>query len=153
MFRKAFYISLYVFFFLSFAVYCASVHLAWDPPSSGEVDGYRIYYGTEEGSHPTRVDVGTDTEYIISGLENTRVYYFVARAYNTYGESEDSNEVSWCYNCFAEDVNQDGEVNVSDMQLVVNTILGLSSSNRADVNGDSIVTSSDVQTVVNRIIS
>ena len=72
----------------------AEVHLAWDP-SSGEVDGYRIYYGTSPGSHPTRVEVGDATDYVVTGLEDGRTYYFVVRAYNQYGESGDSNEISW----------------------------------------------------------
>ncbi len=52
-----------------------------------------------------------------------------------------------------EDVNQDGSVNVSDVQLVVNVILGNATNDRADVNGDERVTISDVQEVVNGIIS
>ncbi len=50
------------------------------------------------------------------------------------------------------DVNQDGSVNVSDVQLVVNVILGNATNDRADVNGDERVTVSDVQEVVNEVI-
>ncbi len=51
-----------------------------------------------------------------------------------------------------EDVNQDGSVNISDVQLVVNVILGNAESGRADVNGDGMVTISDVQAVANNIV-
>ncbi len=50
------------------------------------------------------------------------------------------------------DVNQDGSVNISDVQLVVNVILGSAESGRADVNGDGMVTISDVQAVANNIV-
>jgi len=89
-------IAVYVIFslFIVSASFAAQVHLAWDP-SSGEVSGYRIYYGTSPGNHPTKVEVGNVTEYTVTGLEEGRTYYFVARAYNDYGESGDSNEVAW----------------------------------------------------------
>ncbi len=83
-----------VAFLLGAVAFGAQVHLAWDP-SSGQVDGYRIYYGTTPGSHPTRVEVGNVTDYLVTGLQDATTYYFVVRAYNQYGESGDSNEVSW----------------------------------------------------------
>ncbi len=51
-----------------------------------------------------------------------------------------------------EDVNQDGSVNISDVQVIVNVILGNAANDRADVNGDDHVTISDVQEVVNSIL-
>ena len=72
----------------------AQVHLAWDP-SSGEVDGYMIYYGTSHGNYTNNIDVGNVTDYVVTGLEEGVTYYFVARAYNQYGESGNSNEVVW----------------------------------------------------------
>ena len=61
-------------------VLAAEVNLAWDA-SSGNPTGYRIYYGTSQGSHPHGVDVGNVTEYTLTGLEQGVTYYFVARAY------------------------------------------------------------------------
>jgi len=74
----------------------AEPRLAWDP-SSGDVTGYRIYFGQSKGSHPDSQDVGNVTQYLLSklALEEKKTYYFVARAYNGAGESGDSNEVSW----------------------------------------------------------
>ncbi len=74
--------------------FAADVHLAWDP-SSGEVTGYRIYYGTTHGNYPNMVDVGNVTDYVVTGLQDSVTYYFVARAYNQYGESGNSNELVW----------------------------------------------------------
>lgn len=74
----------------------ADPRLVWDA-SSGEVTGYRVYYGLSQGSHPNNQSVGKVTEYALSGLplEESRTYYFVVRAFNGAGESGDSNEISW----------------------------------------------------------
>jgi len=97
MVHKRFAVVLVIFglvWFLGGSVFAATIHLAWDP-SSGTVTGYRIYYGTSSGSYPNKVDVGNVTECTISNLQEGVTYYFVARAYNDYGESGNSNEVSW----------------------------------------------------------
>ncbi len=51
------------------------------------------------------------------------------------------------------DVNRNGSVNIDDVQLVVNVILGNAIDNCADVNGDGSVTISDAQAVVNGILN
>jgi hypothetical protein len=55
------------------------------------------------------------------------------------------------------DVNLDGTVNVLDVQLVVNVILGVETDSqilaRSDVSGDGRVDVLDVQTVVNLILA
>ncbi len=56
------------------------------------------------------------------------------------------------FNGLIEDVNQDGSVDINDVQLVVNVILGKAENSRADVNRDGSVTISDTQEVVNSII-
>ena len=70
--------------------------LAWNT-SSGQVDGYRIYYGTTQGNYSNNKDVGNVTEYSLVALplQERNTYYFIARAYNNAGESGDSNWVSW----------------------------------------------------------
>jgi len=83
-----------LFIFLAIPAFGAEVHLVWDP-SPGDVTGYRIYYGTSQGNYPNKIDVGNVTDYVVTGLEEGVTYYFVARAYNQYGESENSNEVTW----------------------------------------------------------
>ncbi len=51
-----------------------------------------------------------------------------------------------------EDVNRDNAVDIQDVQIVTNVILGNAANDRADVNGDDHVTISDVQEVVNSIL-
>ena len=85
--------QLVIFFSNSFA---AEVSLAWNP-STGNPDGYRIHYGTSSGNYGQMIDVGNITEYTISGLNSDVTYYFVTSAYNDYGQSGYSNEISWIY--------------------------------------------------------
>jgi hypothetical protein len=74
----------------------AEPKLVWDP-STGEVNGYRIYYGLSTGSYTSNRDVGRVTEFPLANLplQEKRTYYFTAKAYNAAGESAGSNEVSW----------------------------------------------------------
>ena len=50
------------------------------------------------------------------------------------------------------DVNGDGEVTVSDINAVIEVILGSSSNSAADVNGDGEITVGDVNFIINIII-
>ena len=70
--------------------------LQWDPVS-GTVTGYRIYYGINSGNYTDSLDIGNVTQYSLLALPLTEktTYYFVLRAYNDAGESENSNELSW----------------------------------------------------------
>lgn len=73
-----------------------TVHFRWGE-SSGQVDGYRIYWGEVIGGpYPNRLcDVNATTQQHVTSLNKERVYYAVCRAYNRYGESGNSNEVTW----------------------------------------------------------
>jgi hypothetical protein len=51
------------------------------------------------------------------------------------------------------DVNQDGSMNVGDVQFVINPALGVSASLSAlDLNQDGVVNVVDVQTVINAVL-
>lgn len=74
----------------------AAATLAWDS-SSGTVDGYKVYYGTNASSPSKSVDVGNTTRYDIDKLplsENTQ-YFFCVSAYNTAGESNPCPPVAY----------------------------------------------------------
>jgi len=72
--------------------------LKWDA-STGKVDGYTIYYGLESGVYKHSEDVGNVTELLnivtALGIHPNLTYFFVVRAYNTQGESGDSNETTY----------------------------------------------------------
>lgn len=53
------------------------------------------------------------------------------------------------------DVNGDGEVNASDITMLINVILGTEqpdNKNACDINGDSIVNTSDITTLINILL-
>ena len=77
--------------------YSADVTLAWDGVSQSgvTVTGYRVYYGTQNGSYPTRGCQVADTSGTVKELKDGQTYHFVARAYNSYGESGNSDPVSY----------------------------------------------------------
>jgi hypothetical protein len=124
------FITPIIAFILSSVSYGADVTLAWDP-SPDLIDGYRIYYGTSSGNYTESVDVGDTNQATITGLNETTTYYFVARAYDTSGESGNSNEVSWSYNVpdlIAPSINVTGPSVTSNQVITLN---GTASDNQA----------------------
>ena len=90
--------ALLVFFSVfSFAAGAAALDLsfAWDA-NRDPVLGYRLYSreaGEPYGDEPAWE--GPDTRCTIFNLDADRVYYFVLRAYNGYGESRNSVELRY----------------------------------------------------------
>ncbi len=85
-----------VFFTALVSIAFAGPKLVWE--ASTGADGYRVYWGTASGSHPNSKDVGDSLEEPLSGLNGLSPgveYFFVVRAYNSAGESGDSNEVNY----------------------------------------------------------
>lgn len=78
-------------------VFAADVHFQWGS-STGQVDGYRIYYSdVKGGSYSEQLcEVSETTLDYTASLDESLKYYLVCRAFNTCGESGDSNEVYWC---------------------------------------------------------
>jgi hypothetical protein len=76
------------------SAFSATVTLTWNPNPESNLAGYKVQYGTAPGLHPTTIDVGKQTTYVVGGL-GPGTYYFVVLAYNTSGlQSPLSNEVS-----------------------------------------------------------
>jgi len=73
-----------------------SVALQWDPSTSPEVDGYRVYYGIGSRLYTVIEDVGNRTSHTFIGLEPGKTYFFTVTAYASSGHAESSfsNEVS-----------------------------------------------------------
>ena len=75
---------------------CAQVTLAWDSDSSPDVAGYRIHYGTATKNYSFNVDVGPQSTFTVTGLNEGTTYYFAATAYTATGsESNFSSEVTY----------------------------------------------------------
>jgi len=87
---------LIVLFILMFASIASAATLKWDA-STGEVDGYNVYFtdGVDDFSHP----VGDVTE--IPDIDDTlnltpgKTYIFIVTAWNIMGESGPSNEAAY----------------------------------------------------------
>jgi hypothetical protein len=77
-------------------VNAASPTLAWNPNTEPEVAGYRIYFGKAMGNYESVIDVGNQTTYNFSDLEDGKAYYFVVTAYDILGrESDFSSELRY----------------------------------------------------------
>ncbi|MDP4858345.1 MAG: fibronectin type III domain-containing protein, partial [Desulfobacterales bacterium] len=75
----------------------ADVTLAWDGVSQSGVSltGYRVYYRTDSSTGLTKGCEVETTNCTVSNLADGETYHFVATAYNSYGESEPSDPVSY----------------------------------------------------------
>jgi hypothetical protein len=83
-----------VLFFSTAPAFAADVTLAWNPNTEEDLFGYRIYYGTASGDYDYTLEVGNQTEYTVTGLEEGLLYYFAATAYDlSWNESGYSDEV------------------------------------------------------------
>ena len=94
---KVFFMGLVALFAFSFTLYGAESKLKWDAVPGAT--GYKIRYGISAGDYSSTQDVGNVTEYALSNLSLTEgsTYYFVVRAYNDCGESDDSEPLSHQY--------------------------------------------------------
>jgi hypothetical protein len=59
----------------------AQVTLAWTASSSANVGGYHLVYGEASRSYTQEIDVGKQTLYTVTNLEQGRTYYFAVHAY------------------------------------------------------------------------
>src|SRR5215471_3306240 len=57
---------------LATTTYAGQVSLTWTPSSSTDVGGYRLYYGQASQTYTSRIDVGLQTSYTITGLQTAR---------------------------------------------------------------------------------
>jgi hypothetical protein len=126
--------------FYSNLVSAAQVTLAWDANTDPDLAGYMIYYGFATRAYDYVVDVGDQTTFTLSGLEDGQTYYFALTAYDTEDlESDFSNEVTKNFEiddltvttlpCEG-DYNKDGDVDGSDLAIFA------ADFGRTDCSGD-----------------
>ena len=129
------------------------VSLAWDANVETDLAGYKVYWGTASRTYGTPVTIGLITTYTVTGLPPGHTYYFAVTAFNDSGlESGYSNEVYKLISLIG-DLNGDGFVNVLDVQIMINAILGIAPNSGADLNGDGSVNVLDLQILVNMVLS
>ncbi|EKD26175.1 MAG: beta-1,3-glucanase [uncultured bacterium] len=70
-----------------------SVTLSWNAVSTAS--GYKLKWdATNNGVYDNTQDVGNQTSFTVSGLNNDTTYFFVVSAYNAMGDGNNSNMVS-----------------------------------------------------------
>ena len=81
--------------FCASTAYAVDITLEWI--GSAGADGYRLFYREEGQSYTYNLPdwEGATTTATIYGLDDNSTYHFVARAFNQYGESGDSNEETY----------------------------------------------------------
>ena len=133
----------------------ADISLSWGPSVSPNITGYNVYLGNSSRTYGTPISVGNQTAYTVSGL-SSGAYYFAVTAIDVNGsESEFSNEISQVIGSSGPDcdLNGDGSVNVLDLQLMANAILGLSPALASyDLNGNGVVNVMDLQFLANVVL-
>ena len=67
--------------------FAAQVTLAWDAPAptgdptADDINGYRVYLGTEASSFSQTLDAGSQTTYTVDSLADGTTYYFATRRF------------------------------------------------------------------------
>jgi hypothetical protein len=83
-----------VFFIFPVHAFGGEVTFTWDANTEPDLAGYIVYYGTSSGNYTRSVDVGNNTEYTQTELQDGVTYYFASTAYDTAGnESGFSNQI------------------------------------------------------------
>jgi len=59
------------------------VTVGWDENPETNIAGYKLYYGTSSGNYTNTVDVGFQTQYTLTNLQEGVTYFFAVAAYNT----------------------------------------------------------------------
>jgi len=76
-------------------IYGASLNLAWDANTEGDIAGYKIYYEISSRDYGETIDVENITTYELSGLTDGTTYYIALTAYDILNnESEKSDEIN-----------------------------------------------------------
>jgi hypothetical protein len=126
------------------------VALSWTAGSGAA--SYNLYRGTAaggEGTTPVATGITTVT-HTDTGLTNGTTYFYKVAAVNPGGTSPLSNQAS-AKPMSPCDVNQDGTLNVSDVQMIVDQALGIMSAANA-MNHGGVTNVVEVQIVTNAVL-
>lgn len=134
-----------------------SVILSWNAVS--DAANYFIYRGQNPGGPYSQLTsvLSVKTTYTDANVAAGNIYYYVVTAEDSSrNESAYSNETAAnLATCKTGDSNCDGQVNISDVQVCINVLLGADNNpdhqTRCDLNGKGI-NITDIQTIINIIL-
>lgn len=66
--------------------------MTWNPSTSANVIGYRLYYGTRSRDYSASIDAGNSTSVDVPNLVDGTTYFFAVTAYTAVYESQQSDE-------------------------------------------------------------
>lgn len=73
-----------------------SVEVTWDPDQSGQVTGYRLFYGTKSGIYTNSIVFSDVNDVEVDGLQGGVTYYFAVQSTDLQGDvSPLSNEATY----------------------------------------------------------
>lgn len=77
-------------------IHAGSIVLAWDALQSGNLAGYKLYYGPSSGNYTNSVSVGSASQYTLNGLTDCTTWYLAMKAYDSAGNESTtfSNEIT-----------------------------------------------------------
>lgn len=104
--------------------------------------------------NPAKISMGSDHD-VFYGVPKNGTLHVLPKYLQAYSAADQWNEFTNIHDDLREgDVNCDSRVNVSDVTMLVNMIIGLHpvSLPRADINGDGRVNVSDVTALINIIL-
>ena len=91
--KKTFVFLCTLFAFSAINSFGATIRLAWDPNTEADLEGYYIYYGTNEME---RIRLGKEASVTLDNLVAGATYTIYATAFNTAGlESEPSSPITY----------------------------------------------------------
>lgn len=138
----------------------AEVTLSWEASSGTEIIQYNIYRGTTSANMEIIANVDSNQlSYTDTDIDCGTTYTYAVSAENSAGESRKTfTDPLTTENCLPdpEDVNHDGSIDVLDVMVCVNVILGTETDpdmiNAADVNHDGSASVLDVMIIINKIL-
>jgi len=114
-------------------VFGSQATLAWDANTESNLGGYRLYLGNSSRNYTLDIDVGLQTNYTVTNLQEGQTYFFAVTAYDTSGaiESAYSNEVSKTITAPDDSIDPN---RVTDGQIVLYTFTEGSGTKVRDVS-------------------